>query len=57
MNIKYYIKAYFGDWKEVTKEKADKFIKGILENATAIRTEEQRQECIKRHYKEVKEGE
>ena len=52
--MKYYIKAYFGDWKEVTKEKADEFIKSILDRAAGITTEEQRQECIKRHYKEVK---
>ena len=53
--MKYYIKAYFGDWKEVAKEKADEFIKGILDRATNITTEEQKQECIKNHYKEVEE--
>ena len=53
--MKYYIRAYIGDWKEVTKEKADEFIKSVLDRATAITTEEQRQECIKYHYKEVEE--
>lgn len=51
--MKYYIRAYLSGWKEVTKEEADRFIKGILDNATAVKTEEQRQEVIKYHYKEV----
>lgn len=52
--MKYYIKAWFGDWKEVTKEKADSFIQGYFKNfVQAPLTEELKQEIIKKHYKEV----
>lgn len=52
--MKYYIKAWFGDWKEVTKEEADSFIQGYLKNFVMMPlTEELRQEIIKKHYKEV----
>lgn len=51
--MKYYIKAWFGDWKEVTKEKADSFIKCYLDGVKMPLTEELRQEIIKKHYKEV----
>lgn len=53
--MKYYIRAYMPRWKEVTKEKADKFIKGVLDNVTTTLTEERRQEIINYHYKEVEE--
>ena len=53
--MKHYIRAYFGGWKAVTKEKADSFIKLVIDNATAVTTEEQRQEVISYHYKCVEE--
>ena len=52
--MRYYIKARFGDWKEVTKEKADSFIKGYLESVV-VPNEERKQEIIRKHYKEVDE--
>lgn len=52
MDMKYYIRAYFGGWKEVSKEKADSFIKGILDSATMPLTEEMKQKIINYHYKE-----
>ena len=52
--MKYYIKAWFGDWKEVTKEAADRFIQGFFNNFVLMPlTEELKQEIIKKHYKEV----
>lgn len=53
--MKYFIRAYSGGWKEVTKEKADSFIKGILGNVTMPLTEERKEEIINYHYKEVEE--
>jgi len=54
-DMKYYIRAYIGGWKEVSKEKADSFIKGILDSATMPLTEERKQEIINYHYKEENE--
>ncbi len=34
------IKAYFGDWKEVTKEQAEKFYKIFCDGATAVKLED-----------------
>lgn len=34
------IKAYFGDWKEVTREQAEHFYKIFCEGATALKSEE-----------------
>ena len=28
---RYFIKAWFGDWREVSEEKANNFIKGMIE--------------------------
>ena len=54
--MKYYIKAWFGDWKEVTKEKADSFIEGYLRDFVLVTlTEKLKKEIISKHYKEVEE--
>lgn len=53
--MKYYIRAYISGWKEVTKEKANSFIKGILDSSTMPLTEKTKQEIIDYHYKEVEE--
>ena len=53
--MKYYIRAWFGDWKEVSKEKADEFISNYLNSCTCTITEERKKEIIKKHYKEVQE--
>ena len=53
--MRYYIRAYIGGWKEVTKEKADSFIKGILDSVTMPLTEESKQKIIDYHYKEENE--
>lgn len=43
------IKAYFGDWKEVTKEKAECFYKTFCECATALKGDEKREHFNKVH--------
>lgn len=37
MEKKIYIKAYFGDWKEVTFEKACKFFQTMLDNGARLK--------------------
>ena len=52
--MRYYVRAFFGGWKEVSKEEADNFIDRLLKSAIGVNTEDKRKNFIKRHYKEVR---
>lgn len=43
------IKAYFGDWKEVTREQAEHFYKTFCECATALKWDEKRKVFNEKH--------
>lgn len=43
------IKAFFGEWKEATKEQAESFYKTFCEGATAINWED-RQKYFNEHH-------
>ena len=43
------IKAYFGEWKEVTKEQAEHFYKTFCEGTTALKGDEKRKHFNKCH--------
>ena len=46
-NEKIYIKAHFGDWREVSKEKARDFIKGFRSRIQAVAEEDKNSVCQK----------
>lgn len=43
------IKAFFGEWKEVTKEQAESFYKTFCKGSTAIKLQD-KQECFNKHH-------
>ena len=52
--MRYYIKAFFGDWQEVTKEKADKFLRDLWAGCGA--SEKYKPTFVASHYREVDDG-
>ena len=53
MIVKYYIKAYFGSWKEVSKAAAEAYISKLLGRVCMPLTDQKKKAIIKAHLKEV----
>ena len=54
VNNEIYIKAYYGDWKQVTKEEAKKFCDSLMSMMTGAKNDETRIKIInEKHLKGI----